>query len=353
MKALVDISHPAQVHLFKNMIFNLMKDGHDVKITTRDKEVTLDLLRAYHLEFECTGKNRPGLLNKAVAMFKNDIEIYKIAKKFNPDLFISAGSPYAAHVSRLLGRPHISFYDSEPVMLIFLTAFPFTDVICTPTSYKKNHAPDKHIKYNGFKELAYLHPNYFKPDRTVLDDLGLHENDRYAILRFVAWQASHDVGHAGFNLEEKRMLVKELEKRCKVFITSEKALPPDLEKYRIKILPHRLHDMLYYADLLVCDGQTMTTEAAVLGTPAIQCNSLVGTMGNFDELEKKYGLIFAFKDSKMAIAKAIELIENKDIKKEWKIKRERLLEDKIDVTQFMTKFIEDYPDSFYELRENE
>jgi len=63
------------------MIFNLMKDGHYVKITTRDKEVTLDLLTAYHLEFECTGKNRPGLLNKAVAMFKNDIEIYKISNK--------------------------------------------------------------------------------------------------------------------------------------------------------------------------------------------------------------------------------------------------------------------------------
>jgi predicted glycosyltransferase len=40
----------------------------------------------------------------------------------------------------------------------------------------------------------------------------------------------------------------------------------------------------------------MTTEAAVLGTPAIRCNSFVGKrdMGNFIELEKKYGLIFNF-----------------------------------------------------------
>jgi len=31
-------------------------------------------------------QNLSGLLNKAVAMVKNDIEIYKIAKKFNPDI---------------------------------------------------------------------------------------------------------------------------------------------------------------------------------------------------------------------------------------------------------------------------
>lgn len=326
-----------------------MKDGHFVKITTRDKEVTLDLLRAFHFEFECTGKNVSGFVNKAIAMVKNDVQIYIISKKFNPDIFLSAGSPYAAQVSKLMGRPHIIFYDSEPVMMLFITAFPFTDVVCTPTSYKKKHSPDKHIKYNGFKELAYLHPNYFKPDKTVLNDLGLNENDRYVILRFVAWKAVHDVGHVGFDMKEKRTLVKELEKRCRVFISSETSLPEDLEKYRIKISPHRLHDMLYYADLLVGDGQTMTTEAAVLGTPAIQCNSLVGTMGNFDELEAKYGLIFAFKDSKMAFAKAIQLIENKDTKKEWKKKREKLLEDKIDVTQFMTDFVENYPASFYKM----
>lgn len=349
MRVLVDISHPAHVHLFKNLIYNLMNDGHEVRITTRDKEVTLDLLHAYNLEFECTGKNYKGLVNKAAGMIKNDFKIYKIAKSFKPDILISTGSPYAAQVSRLIRKPHIAFSDSEPVTLIIYTAFPFTDVICTPVSYKRKLSPHKHIKYNGYHELAYLHPRYFKPDHSVLDEIGLDKTERFAILRFVAWRASHDVGHVGFSMEAKRKLIKELEKRCRVFITSEAGLPSDLEKYRIIIPPHRIHDLLYYADILAGDSQTMTTEAAVLGTPAVRYNSLVGTMGNFEELERKYNLIYSFRDSEKAIAKAIELIEYRNLKKEWEGKRKKLLQDKIDVTQFMTDFVENYPDSFYEM----
>ena len=43
MNILVDIGHPAHVHLFKNMIWNLEEDGHEVKITARDKEIALYL----------------------------------------------------------------------------------------------------------------------------------------------------------------------------------------------------------------------------------------------------------------------------------------------------------------------
>ena len=41
MKILIDIGHPAHVHLFKNLIGNLRKDGHEVIITARDKEIAL------------------------------------------------------------------------------------------------------------------------------------------------------------------------------------------------------------------------------------------------------------------------------------------------------------------------
>ena len=41
MRVLFDMGHPAHVHLFKNIIKKLTADGHEVKITARDKEVTL------------------------------------------------------------------------------------------------------------------------------------------------------------------------------------------------------------------------------------------------------------------------------------------------------------------------
>ena len=46
--------------------------------------------------------------------------------------------------------------------------------------------------------------------------------------------------------------------------------------------------------------------------------------------------------SAMHISKAAELIRRPDLKAEWKQKLDILLEDKIDVTQFMVDFVEHY-----------
>ena len=98
----------------------------------------------------------------------------------------------------------------------------------------------------------------------------------------------------------------------------------------------------------------MTTEASILGTPAIRCNSFVGKndMGNFNEIEKKYGLIFNYDDPDKAIDKAVELVQKPNLEEEWKKKREKLLKEKIDVTSFMVWFFENYPASFWKLKKN-
>ncbi|MPM89810.1 hypothetical protein SDC9_136925 [bioreactor metagenome] len=66
-------------------------------------------------------------------------------------------------------------------------------------------------------------------------------------------------------------------------------------------------------------------------------------MGNFSELEEKYGLLFNYSDSEEALKKAVELIKDPELKKTWGIKRAALLKDKIDVTEFMVKLIEGIP----------
>ena len=63
-------------------------------------------------------------------------------------------------------------------------------------------------------------------------------------------------------------------------------------------------------------------------------------MGNFEELEKKYGLLYSYKDVSLAIPHLTQLIEN-DRLSEWKKKKETLLKEKIDVTSFMIKFFEE------------
>ena len=349
MRTLVHIGHPAHVHLFKNLIWELERKGHKIEITTMDKDVSIRLLDAYNFKYHIVGKNVKGLANKALNLVRLNFKLFTIAKRFNPDVLISICSPYVAQVSFLLRKPYIGFGDTEHSRLIYKLSLPFTNTILTPSCFKKDLGK-KQVRYNGYHELAYLHPNYFKPNPAVLDEIGLSEDDKFIILRFVSWSASHDVGQRGIQNEIE--LVKELEKYGKVFITSEGKLEGDLEKYKIKVSPEKMHDLLYHATMYIGEGATMASEAAVLGTPAIYVNTL--RLGYTDDEEERYGLVYNFSDpktaQKQAFEKAIELLENENLKSDWQKKKEKLLRDKIDVTKWMIEFIENYPQSFYEYK---
>jgi len=351
MKILFEANHPAHVHFFKNAIWNLEDRGHEVLIEARDKDVTLALLEAYKLNYKVVGPHYKSLVKKAYGLFKTDLKLLKIARDFKPDILVGRGSAYLAHLSMLINKPYIAFVDTEHAKLAAWLVFPFVDVILTPACFKKKINPKKHIKFDGYKELAYLHPNYFKPDPSVLDDLGLSKTNKFIVFRFVSWSASHDVGHHGIDLKTKQKFIKELEKYGRVFMTSEANLGKKFERYKIRVTPERIHDLLYYATMYIGEGSTMATEAGILGTPSIYVSSLVGTMGNFEELEKRYGLVYSFQDPNLALEKALQFLEDANSKASWQKKRKNLLNEKIDVTKFMTDFIENYPNSFNEYKE--
>ncbi len=284
-------------------------------------------------------------------MFKNDRKLLKISKQFNPDLFVSVSSPYAAQVSWLTGKPSIAFTDTDTAKLILSLTVPFTDAIITPDVFTKDLGR-KQIHIRSYKELAYLHPNWFKPDLTALKWLNLSRGDKYVLLRFSAFDASHDMATSGLSIENKLKLVDKLEKHAAVFISSEIPLPGGLDKYSICIPPHLMHDVLYHASLFIADSGTMVTEAAILGTPAIICHPRSQELGNFNDLERNYGLIYNVHNPDNVLLKAIELIDQQRIKDEWFQKRENLIRNKIDVTAFMTWFIENYPHSFDVIKKN-
>jgi len=352
MRIIVGIGHPKQVHIWKHIIRNLERDGHEVRIGVWEKDITLYLLNAYGFEYEIVGKNYKGLAKKAYGMLESDFKLFTIAKKFNPDIL--TGAPVnLAHVSRLIGKPCIDLCDTEHAGLAILLTFPFSDVIITPSCFKRKINSKKHVMFDGYMELAYLHPNYFKPDPAVLDDLGLSKNDRYIILRFVSWQASHDVGQYGISPAVRMEYVSKLENYGKVFIVAEEKQKKEFEKYKLKILPEKFHTLLYYAQLYIGEGGSTATEAAILGTPSIHVSSTAKYCGNFEDLHKNYRLIYTFSDDGQALEKAIEILEDPDSKRKWRQRREKMLKEKIDVTAFMTDFIENFPESFYELREKE
>lgn len=341
MRVLVDIGHPAHVHFFKNTIWSLEKRGHQVMVVSRDKDVVIELLNAYGIPHTVLSKVKPGKGNLLEEWFIREFKTYKITQQFKPDLIMGILSPAAAQIAWIQRKKSIIFNDTEHAVLAQKLTYPFCDIICTPSSYLKDEGR-KQIRYSGYHELAYLHPSYFTPRPEILKDLGVEEGEPFTILRFVSWGAHHDVGQHGIN--NKLALVQEVEKFGKVFITSEGPLAKEFERYRIRVSPEKIHHLLYYATLYVGEGATMAVESAILGTPSIYVSTLAGTMGNFSELEKKYGLLFNYSDSESALTKTIELLKDQELKKTWGLKRAALLKDKIDVTEFMVKLIESLPE---------
>jgi predicted glycosyltransferase len=349
LKILIGIQHPKQVHLFKNTIFQLVNKGHDVKIVAIDKEITRELLERLHIPFTLLGENQPTLGKKFWELLSREYKTFNIIKEFKPDLVIGRAVPHLAHVSAIFRIPFIIFEDTELAGAIHKITIPFASTIVTPSSYLGNFG-EKHVRYNGYDELSYLHPNYFIPDPQIFKNLGLDEGDPFIVLRFISWNAYHDVNLKG--IADYPRLIRDLEPYGKVFVSAEGRLDPSLEKYRIQSNPEKMHSLLYYAQLYIGEGGTMAVEAAILGTPSIHVEGnaegiATGNLtGNFRELRDKYGLLFYFAKQEEAFSKALEILKNSNAKPEWQKKRDMLLKDKIDVTEWMTDFIEKYPDSF-------
>jgi len=348
MKILIDIGHPAHVHYFKNFIWIMQEKGHELCIVAREKDVSFRLLDKYGFKYISRGKGAKKLIGKFFYLPKADFIIYRNARKFKPDIFISFSSPYLAHVSVLMNKPHIAFDDTEHARLEQKLFLPFTKIVCTPNCFNRNIG-SKQIRFNGYMELCSLHPEYFKPNIEVLNEIGVKENENYIILRFISWNASHDIGQTGIDILTKKNLIFELSKHTKIFISSEAELPEEFKCYQLKVTPEKMHDLLAFASLYIGEGATMASECAMLGTPAIYINTL--TAGTLEEQEK-YGLITAYRTTAGVLEKVLELLETPDLKEIYQERRNKMLADMIDVTAFMVWFIESYPESAKIMKEN-
>lgn len=343
-RILIEVGHPAHVHQFKHMFWELEKSGWKGLFVTKDKECALDLLKEYKLPYVLLGKTQNGTIRKLLSLPFFCYRMLRIALKFKPDMFISRVSPLSGYASFLLRKPHIAFTDTENVKLLDSISEPFADVVLTSTAYYRDHGK-KQIRYPGYHELAYLHHRRFVP-QPVWEMLNIPENEPYAVVRFVSWNAHHDIGHKGISERNKIELVEQLASRLKVFVSAEGDLPKDIQRFRISVHPVMIHDVLYHAKLFVGESATMASESTMLGTPAAYVNSQ--HFGCTDE-QAGYGLLSLFPETEEgqqnAIKKAIKLAETAISNTSVSDAFDKMIREKIDVTKFMVWFVDNYPES--------
>lgn len=338
MKFLVDFLHPAHVHFFRGFIREMESRGHRFLLTARDKDIALQLLDLYGFEHVVLSRQASGL-GLGVELLTRTAKLWRLARPFDPDYLLGIMGPSIALAGRILRGEAIVFYDTEMAPITNFFAYPLAHAVVTPECYSAP-VPGRHLRYPGYHELAYLHPNRFTPDPSIVERHGLRLDEPIYVVRFVSWKASHDVGEKGFSLEAKRRLVALLAERGQVRITSEEPLPDELETYRSTLPVEEIHHLLAAADLLVGESATMASEAAVLGTPAIWVSKK--GLGYIDELEKRYGLVYNFTHAEetKALETVEELIARDDVREEWASRRARLLADKVDVTAWMVDLFE-------------
>lgn len=373
MKVLFMISHPAHFWMFRYTIDNLKRDGHQVVIVIRPKDVLEQLCINAGMEFYKV-KNRPkkwGMFGLAIFLIEKIFEVLRIARKEKPDMLVGSDGVLAV-VGKIIRKPAFECYedDAEAIALYAKMFFPiYTGVIC-PECCSAWKWKDKKIAYPSYHELGYLHPNQFIPDKQKVEQYGIDTSKPYILIRFAQLTAHHDVGIHGINTQIAERMIEMLKPHGRIYITSERPLEPQFEQYRIKINPLDMHHVMVFASLYIGDSQTMAAEAGVLGTPFVRLNDFVGRLSYLHELEAPtdftprsdgyvpkidahvpdevhYSLGYGHKTADVegffkSIERWLAMPERKQVCAE---RRAKMLSEKVDYAKFLTWFIENYPQS--------
>jgi predicted glycosyltransferase len=343
MRVLIDLNHPAHVHLMRHAVAAWRVRGDQCLITARDKDVCVSLLRSYGMEHEVlapVGRGRLGLVRELVS---RELRLLLRARRFRPHAIVGT-TIHAGRVGRLVGARSV-FLNEDDVRvspLIRWLGYPLVNAVATPTCLAYEGWGRRHRTYAGYHELFYLHPNRFAPDPEIRRDLGLAPADPYAVVRLSALRAHHDVGIRGLSRSLLDRVLEQVGDRVRVFVTGEAEIPAELRPLSLRLPPERLHDALAFAEFVLGDSQTMTAEAAVLGVPAFRVSDFVGRLSYLDELES-YGLAFGFRPEATdellsCLQRTLEMVDRKRV---FESRRKKLLEEKIDPLPWLLDLVDE------------
>ena len=140
-KILIDLGHPAHVHLFRNAARDWMAQGHTVLFSALDREIIIYLLDQYHLPYQVTYRRRRGKLALLVELVWRTWVTNRIARQFGADLLVSFGNPTVGLPARLLGKPYLALTDTEHATEQHALFKPFATVIATPSVFNRDLGP--------------------------------------------------------------------------------------------------------------------------------------------------------------------------------------------------------------------
>lgn len=290
MKILVDLNHPVDINFFKNAI-RLWTAEHgcqvDICLQPRGKMVAILQSELPEYAFTTMGTFQKTMARKILMHAWRFPQFANHVRRGRYDVVASFGGIVVSHATWLLGKPSVIFDDDIEYGIGYWPYKPFATRLLLPAQVP---ATGRNImRYKGFKELAYLHPNYFRPDEGTLAEYGL-EPSSYVFVREVS-KVSGNYAHletgglAGVcaRVKEQGLMV--------VLSLEDKSLKDQFAPHCIILQePVRdIHSLMHFARLTISSGDTMARESCLAGTPVIYTGGR--TMSVNSELVRK-GIFF-------------------------------------------------------------
>ncbi|MGM9506804.1 DUF354 domain-containing protein [Larkinella sp. GY13] len=357
MKYLFYFGHPAQYLFLRETLRRLSNTGeHEITILIKTKDVLEELIKKDGFDYTNILTKQRGVSKLAIlfSLFKRILLIIPIIIRKKPDLLVGTDATIA-QLGKLFGINRITIIedDYEVVKNLADLTYPFTQTILCPDVCQVGPWRAKKIGYKGYMKLGYLHPSIFTPSDNIYRKYNLGE--RCVLIRMARLTAYHDFGIRGINPDLLGKIIEMLlSKGYTVKISTESQIDVQFERYVLTIDPSDMHHVLSQAMLLICDSQSMSVEAAMLGVPSIRYSDFAGKISVLEELEHTYNLTFGILPGHESdlIAKIKDVIEQPDLKATFLLRRQKMLTEKIDVTSFLVWFLMHYPASFKVMKDS-
>ncbi len=317
-----DVLTPKQT-LFCNKIAQELKvEGYEIAYTTREYSEAQGELNLLGLQAAVIGRHGGvDRFEKLLASAERVVELTRHVKQLKADVAFSFASPESARVAFGLGIPYFTANDSPHSYFVAKLTIPFAEILFTPwfmkQAWRKLDVPNrKIITYNALDPVAWL--QNFKPDRKVLDAVGINPRTEYVVIRPEEAQASYLSGKVD---EQSPVAIPVIERilgkfpNLKIIVLcrykdQRKVMREHFGKQII--VPDKVVDaqsLISLSTLLVGAGGTMNQEACLLGIPVISCYP-----GNQLEVESfliKEKLLYRIRDPGEAADKAEEILKNR------------------------------------------
>lgn len=267
---LIDIKHPAQLNLFKNISKKLRDEGWTVSISYLDRGKLPKIIQKEYAGFECLQIGRSRGTKWSIIWEGNFVrtkDFLKLIQERRIDICVAASSAPLALACRLSGTPILQFYDDpERKGINRVNALLSTQLYFPPITSKSR----KIGLFNCLKEWSYLSPDYFKPNADVLAKYGL-EPYNFVFVREVSNKSFNYYGQMdgivcsfASKLDSNVTFLLSLEDK-----SLKDRFPPNWTILEEPI--DDIHSLIYYSKLVVSSGDSMAREGAMLGVPSIYC----------------------------------------------------------------------------------